>query len=152
MTDPMLSEERHPELVPGPLTAAEWVAANVKALRTQRGWTQDQLADRMGHKSPPAVWSAEAGRRRITVNDLVDFAAAFGVTPESLMSDTPELADTDGPVYEVTTDGTTRAIAADTVDLGETWTSFYLREVRVFLAPTARILGIRLITEEAPDA
>ncbi|WP_145503122.1 helix-turn-helix domain-containing protein [Streptomyces sp. CFMR 7] len=139
--------------MPESLTAAERVAANVKALRVQRGWTQDQLADRMGHKSPMAVWGTEVGRRRITVNDLVDFAAAFGVTPESLMSDTPEPADTDSPVYEVTTDdGTTRAIAADTVDPGETWASFSLRETRVFLAPTARILGIRLITEEGPDA
>lgn len=137
---------------PKPFTAAERVAANVKALRMQRGWTQDQLADRMGHKSPQTVWSAEVGRRRITVNDLVDFAAAFGVTPESLMSDTPELTDPGSPVYEVTTDGITRAIAADTVDPGETWTSFYLRETRVFLTPTARILGIRLITEEVPDA
>ncbi|WP_254874921.1 MULTISPECIES: helix-turn-helix domain-containing protein [unclassified Streptomyces] len=153
MTDPMPSEERRPELAPEPLTAAERVAVNVKALRMQRGWTQDQLADRMGHKSPQTVWSAEVGRRRITVNDLVDFAEALGVTPESLMSDTPESAGTGSPVYEVTTDdGTTRAITADTVDPGETWTSFYLRETQVFLAPTARILGIRLLSREAPDA
>lgn len=139
--------------MPDRLTAAERVSANVKALRMQRGWTQDQLADRMGHKSTQAVWTAEVGRRRITVNDLVDFAEALGVTPESLMSDTPESADTGSPVYEVTTDdGANRAITANTVDPGETWTSFYLRETRVFLAPTARILGIRLTTEEAPDA
>nr|WP_203687677.1 helix-turn-helix transcriptional regulator [Streptomyces sp. SID14515] len=133
------------------VTPAEQVAANVKLLRTRRGWSQDELAERVGHNSSQAVWSAEVGRRRITVNDLVDFAAAFGVTPERLMSDDPDADSV--PVYEVTTDdGAAQSIAADTVDPGETWASFYLRETRVFLAPTARILGIRLITEEAPDA
>ncbi|MFJ6316101.1 helix-turn-helix domain-containing protein [Streptomyces californicus] len=137
--------------MPDRLTAVERVAANVKLLRTRRGWTQDQLADRAGHNSPQAVLTTESGRRRITVNDLVDYAAAFGVTPEQLMSDDPDAGSV--PVYEVTTDdGVTQSITADTVDPGDTWTSFYLREARVFLAPTARILGIRLIAEEAPDA
>ncbi|MFJ3278491.1 helix-turn-helix domain-containing protein [Streptomyces halstedii] len=135
------------------MTPAEQVAANVKLLRTRRGWTQDELAEHVGHNSSQAVWSAEVGRRRITVNDLVDFAEALGVTPESLMSDDPEPADAGSPVFEVTTDdGITRTITADTVDPSETWASFYLRETQVFLAPTTRILGIRLITEEAPDA
>lgn len=137
--------------MPEPLTPVERVAANVKLLRTRRGWTQNQLADEMGHKFPQIVATTEIGKRRITVDDLVEFAKAFGVTPEQMLSHDPEPGST--PVYEVTTDdGTTRAIAADTVDPGETWTSFYLRETRVFLAPTARVLGIRLITEEAPDA
>ncbi|MEU2996928.1 helix-turn-helix transcriptional regulator [Streptomyces sp. NPDC006995] len=132
------------------MTPVERVAANVKLLRTRRGWTQNQLAAEMGQKFSQVVATAEIGKRRITVDDLVDFAAAFRVTPEQMMSDDP---DAGHQVYEVTVDGGhTQAFAADTVDPGETWTSFYLREVRVFLAPTARILGIRLITEEAPDA
>ncbi|MEU0098282.1 helix-turn-helix transcriptional regulator [Streptomyces sp. NPDC006267] len=139
--------------MPEPATAAERVAANVKLLRTRRGWTQDQLADRAGHNSPQAVLTTESGRRRITVNDLVDYATAFGVTPESLMTDDPEPTNaSSAPVYEVTTDdGTTRPVAADTVTAGA-WASFYLQETQVFAAPTARILGIRLITEETPDA
>ncbi|MFE7535173.1 helix-turn-helix domain-containing protein [Streptomyces rhizosphaericola] len=137
--------------MPEPLTAVERVAANVKLLRARRGWTQNQLAAEMGQKFSQVVATTEIGKRRITVDDLVDFAKAFGVTPEQMLSHDPEPGST--PVYEVATDdGTTRAIAADTVDPGETWTSFYLRETRVFLAPTARILGIRLITEEAADA
>ncbi|MDP9953183.1 MULTISPECIES: helix-turn-helix domain-containing protein [Streptomyces] len=133
------------------LTAVERVAANVKLLRTRRGWTQNQLAAEMGHKFSQVVATTEGGKRRITVNDLVEFAKAFGVTPEQMMSDDPEAGRP--PVYEVTVDGGhTQSFAADTVDPGDTWTSFYLRESRVFLAPTARILGIRLITEEAPDA
>ncbi|MFI7890859.1 helix-turn-helix domain-containing protein [Streptomyces sp. CACIS-1.16CA] len=139
------------EQSPEPLTAVERVAVNVKLLRTRRGWTQNQLAAEMGHKFPQVVATTEIGKRRITVDDLVDFAKAFGVTPEQMMSDNPEASGV--PVYEVTVDGGhTQSFTADTVDLGETWTSFYLREARVFFAPTARILGIRLITEEAPDA
>lgn len=135
----------------GSLTAAEQVAANVKALRTRRGWTQDQLADRMGHASPQTVWSTEVGRRRITVNDLVEFAAAFGVAPERLMSADPGTGN--APVYEVTVDGgSAQSVAADAVDPGETWTSFYLDGARVFLAPTARVLGIRLLPKGSPDA
>ncbi|MBT2426135.1 helix-turn-helix transcriptional regulator [Streptomyces sp. ISL-112] len=136
--------------MPEPLTAVEQVAANVKLLRTRRGWTQNQLAAEMGQKFSQVVATTEGGKRRITVDDLVDFAKAFGVTPEQMMSDDP---DAGHQVYEVAVDGgNTQSFAADTVDPGETWTSFYLRETRVFLAPTARILGIRLITEEAPDA
>ncbi|MFC8704064.1 helix-turn-helix domain-containing protein [Streptomyces anulatus] len=133
------------------MTSVERVAANVKLLRTRRGWTQIELAAEMGHKFSQVVATTEGGKRRITVDDLVDFANAFGVTPEQMMSDDP---DAGGPqLYEVTVDGGhTQSFAADTVNPGETWTSFYLREARVFLAPTVRILGIRLITEEAPDA
>jgi len=132
------------------VTPVERVAANVKLLRTRRGWTQNQLAAEMGQKFSQVVATTEGGKRRITVDDLVDFAAAFGVTPEQMMSDDPDA----GPqLYEVTVDGGhTQSFAADTVDPGETWTSFYLQKTRVFLAPTARILGIRLTTEEAPDA
>lgn len=137
--------------MPEPFTAVERVAANVKLLRTRRGWTQNQLADEMGHKFPQVVATTEVGKRRITVDDLVEFAKAFGVTPEQMMSDEPDAGG--HQLYEVTVDGGhTQSFAADTVDPGETWASFYLRETRVFLAPTARILGIRLITEEAPNA
>ncbi|MEU0160243.1 helix-turn-helix domain-containing protein [Streptomyces sp. NPDC006261] len=127
------------------------MAANVKLLRTRRGWTQNELAAEMGLKFSQVVATTEGGKRRITVDDLVDFANAFSVTPEQMMSDDP---DAGGPqVYEVTVDGGhTQSFSADTVDPGDTWTSFYLRETRVFLAPTARVLGIRLTTEETPDA
>ncbi|MEU0979005.1 helix-turn-helix transcriptional regulator [Streptomyces griseus] len=133
------------------MTPVERVAANVKLLRTRRGWTQIQLAAEMGQKFSQVVATTENGKRRITVDDLVDFANAFGVTTDRMMSDDPDAGGF--KLYEVTVDGGhTQSFAADTVDLGETWTAFCLRGVQTFLAPTARILGIRLITEEAPDA
>lgn len=141
--------------MPEPATAAEQVAANVKLLRTRRGWTQAELAANSG-ASENRIWGLEVGRRRVTVDDLAQFAEVFGVTPERMLSNDPEAEDTieeRDPVYEVTVDGGhTQSFASDTVDPGETWASFYLRETRVFLAPTARILGVRLIAEEAPDA
>lgn len=141
--------------MPDPISAPEQVAANVKLLRARRGYSQDQLAARMGLKSAQVVWAAEVGRRRITVADLSSFAEALEVSTAQLLSEDPEQGDHAGDalVYEVTVDGGhAQAVAADTVDPGDIWTSFYLRETRVFLAPTARILGIRLIAEEAPDA
>ncbi|MEV5854619.1 MULTISPECIES: helix-turn-helix domain-containing protein [Streptomyces] len=133
------------------MAAGERVSANVRTLRARRGWTQSELATQMGQKFSQVVWTTEVGKRRITVDDLVDFAKAFGVTPEQMMSDDPDAGA--HQLYEVTVDGgRTQSFSADTVDPGETWTSFYLREARVFLAPTARILGIRLITEEVTNA
>ncbi|MDX3183475.1 helix-turn-helix transcriptional regulator [Streptomyces sp. ME02-7008A-1] len=140
--------------MPDPISAAEQVAANVKLLRARRGYSQDQLAARMGLKSAQVVWAAEVGRRRITVSDLAAFAEALEVTATQLLSHDPELADHAGDalVYEVTVDGgITQSFAADTVDPGDVWTSFYLQETRVFLAPTARVLGIRLLLKEATD-
>ncbi|MFJ3141743.1 helix-turn-helix domain-containing protein [Streptomyces halstedii] len=137
------------------MTPAERVAANVKLLRTRRGWTQAELATN-ARASENRVWGLEVGRRRVTVDDLAQFANVFGVTPERMLSNDPEAEDAIAerdPVYEVTVDGgLTHSVAAATVDTGETWTVFYLRGTQTFLAPTARILGIRLITEEAPDA
>ncbi|WP_405479803.1 helix-turn-helix domain-containing protein [Streptomyces anulatus] len=154
MTDPLLTEEHRPEMAPEPLTAAERVAANVKLLRGRRGWTQAELATNSG-ASENRIWGLEVGRRRVTVDDLAQFAEVFGVTPERMLSDDPEtepVKDRD-PVYEVTVDGgLTHSVTAGTVDTGETWTAFYLRGTQTFLAPTARILGIRLVPEEAPDA
>lgn len=137
--------------MPDPMAAGERVSANVRTLRARRGWTQSELATQMGQKFSQVVWTTEVGKRRITVDDLVEFAKAFGVTPAQMMSDDPDAGG--HQVYEVTVDGgRTQSFSADTVDPGETWTSFYLREARVFLAPTARILGIRLITEEVTNA
>lgn len=140
--------------MPEPLTAAEQVAANVKLLRTRHGWSQVELATNAG-VSENRVWGLEVGKRRVTVDDLAGFAEVFGVAPERMLSDDPETEPVKerDPVYEVTVDGNlTHSITAGTVDTGETWTAFYLRGTQTFLAPTARILGIRLITEEAPDA
>lgn len=141
--------------MPDRLTAAERVAANVKLLRARRGWTQAELAANSG-ASENRIWGLEVGRRRVTVDDLAEFSNVFGVTPERMLSNDPEAEDAVAkrdPVYEVTVDGgLTHSVAAGTVDTGETWTAFYLRGTQTFLAPTARILGIRLITEEDPDA
>lgn len=132
------------------LTPEAQVSANVRLLRARRDWTQRELADRSGLMES-RVWATEVGRRRITVDDVVAFAGVFGVTPGRIMSDSPERASTD-PVYKVTaTDGGTQSVAADRVDPGESWTLFYLRETCVFMTPTARILGIRLLPEGASN-
>lgn len=136
--------------MPEPFTAAERVAANVKLLRARRGWTQGELAERAG-LTENRVWALEGGKRRMAVDDVEAFASALEVTPARLLSDEPE--PTPDPLYEVTVEGgVTQDVAADTITPDEHMTVFYLRGTTAFLAPTARILGIRLLSKEALDA
>ncbi|MER6601212.1 helix-turn-helix domain-containing protein [Streptomyces parvus] len=132
------------------MTLADRAAANVRLLRNRRGWTQGELAERAG-LTENRVWALEGGKRRITVDDVEAFASALEVTPARLLSDEPE--PTPDPLYEVTVEGgVTQDVAADTITPDELMTVFYLRGVSAFLAPTARILGIRLISQEATNA
>ena len=133
-----------------PLTAEQRVAVNVKLLRIRRGYTQGDLAERAGLVEN-RVWAIEGGRRRIHVSDLATLAATLEVAPQLLMADDPEPDPT--PVYEVTLDGgVTRTVAADSIDNDGTWAFFDLRGVRVFAAPVDRVLCVRTVTEEAPNA
>lgn len=54
------------------------IAANVRAERARRGWTQADLAARLGWERA-AVGFVEQGRRPIRVGDLPRLCAAFGV-------------------------------------------------------------------------
>jgi transcriptional regulator with XRE-family HTH domain len=62
------------------------VAANVRAERSRRRWTQDELAARLGW-SRPVVTALEAGRRQPLVADLPVLCRAFGVGLERLLVD-----------------------------------------------------------------
>lgn len=66
------------------------VAGNIRALRTQRGWSVRVLSERLGaagfrmERSPIA--SLENGRRGIvTVAELYAFACIFGVSAQRLL-------------------------------------------------------------------
>jgi transcriptional regulator with XRE-family HTH domain len=78
------------------LTHERIVAERVAVERSARGWSYEKLARRMTEVGypihPSAVFKVERGDppRRITVDDLVGFAAAFGVTVEYLL--TPAVA------------------------------------------------------------
>ena len=59
--------------------------ATVKSLRKQRGWTQRQLAERLGVQHAQVVSEMEAGRRSVKALELARLAQVFGVTPIALL-------------------------------------------------------------------
>lgn len=71
------------------------VAANVKRLRKQRGWTLAQLSahlEERGHRlGVPVLSKIELGDRGIDVDDLAAFAAVFVLPVSHLLAD-PALA------------------------------------------------------------
>jgi transcriptional regulator with XRE-family HTH domain len=65
------------------------VAAKVRRLREDRGWTQEQLATALGKKSGITVWGLENGRRHINLADLEALAALFEIAPEDFLAEQP---------------------------------------------------------------
>lgn len=89
---------------PGP--AGERVAANLAAIRSNRGINQAELADRvtlLGRPmSGPVVSKTEKLDRRVDVDDLVAFAVALNTTPNRLLL----TADADGSEIDLTPNAT----------------------------------------------
>lgn len=67
------------------------VGKRIKELRTQNGWSQEEFADRAGvHRT--YIGSAENGSRNLTLQVLVMFARAFGVSVAELLTGLEERA------------------------------------------------------------
>lgn len=65
------------------------VAANVRAERARRRWSQEELGERLGwHRS--TVGDLEGGRRRVTADDLIPLCRAFGIPLRELAHGVPE--------------------------------------------------------------
>lgn len=89
------------------------LAARIKARRIARGWSQAELARRVGYR-PPSICLVENASRGVPDDRLPDFARAFETTVEALISvdSAPEIAP-DGPLPELDTLlNTTRDAAA----------------------------------------
>jgi transcriptional regulator with XRE-family HTH domain len=69
-------------LLPGQI-----VARRIKEARKRRGWTQQQLADRLGVQRPTITKIEQGGDRakNFSVFDLLAFASALGVAPVHLL-------------------------------------------------------------------
>lgn len=62
------------------------VAANLKRLRLQRKWSQEDCAERCGlHRT--YIGAVERGERNITLATLDTIAAALGVAPTDLLTE-----------------------------------------------------------------
>lgn len=72
------------------LTLAEVVGTNLRRIREQRGWLQDEVARRVQRRgvswTPSVVASIEAGGRGIHFSELVVAAAELGVAFDELMT------------------------------------------------------------------
>lgn len=66
----------------------EYVAANVRAEAARRRWSQADLAGRLG-VSQETLSRRLTGRVVIDVDELVDMAAALGVSPAELLTRRP---------------------------------------------------------------
>jgi transcriptional regulator with XRE-family HTH domain len=79
---------RDAEMIPGHPTSV--IAARVRALRKDRGWSAERLADAMREVGVPfdktVVANLETGRRRfVTVQELLALAVVLGVAPTHLL-------------------------------------------------------------------
>lgn len=60
---------------------------NIRILRKQNGWTQDELAKRMGYTDRSSIAKIEQGKFDLARSKIFEFAKIFGVTPSELMGD-----------------------------------------------------------------
>ena len=61
------------------------VGENILVMRKQLGWTQEDLAKRMGYKSKSTINKIELGINDIPQSKIVQFADVLGTTPAHLM-------------------------------------------------------------------
>lgn len=61
----------------------------IKALRTGKGWSQDELAKRLGYTSRSTINKIELGINDITQSTLKKIAEVFSIDPCELIVETP---------------------------------------------------------------
>lgn len=57
----------------------------IKTRRLELGWTQAELAERLGNKSRASVCTVETGKEDLTTDRIVKYAEALGCKPGDLM-------------------------------------------------------------------
>ena len=60
------------------------VGAKIEHIRSALGWTQEELAKKIGIQRT-SITNIEAGRQRILLHDVERFAVAFNTTPKQLL-------------------------------------------------------------------
>lgn len=61
------------------------VGENILTIRKQLGWTQEELANKMGYKSKSSINKIELGLNDIPQTKIAQFAKVLGVSPARLM-------------------------------------------------------------------
>lgn len=129
------------------------VARNVKAARKYHGVSQKQLSERMAEIGRPmsvaTISVLEAGRRRVTVDDLAALGRAFGVHAEALLLE-PFLGARPEELREymvLLKDGDSRQVTASSVDVRDGWLWLSTRRGIVFSAPESAVACVRAVDE-----
>lgn len=60
---------------------------NIKALRQQNQWTQEELAKKMGYTDRSMIAKIESGKVDLARSKIIEFAKVFNVSPGDLMDD-----------------------------------------------------------------
>lgn len=69
-----------------PENSNQILAHNLRALRAERGWSQEEFADRCGlHRT--YVGAIERGERNVTLNTLDNIAGALGISSAELIAE-----------------------------------------------------------------
>lgn len=69
------------------------IGERIRFMRIEKGWTQDELAKKMGYTNRSTIWCIETGRNDVTSSTVVKFAEVFGVSPSEIMGWGKPLAD-----------------------------------------------------------
>ena len=68
---------------------------NIRDLRKGLGWTQEDLAKKMGYTDRSMIAKIESGKVDLSQSKIIDFAKIFNIDPGDLMGwDEPESFDT----------------------------------------------------------
>lgn len=62
------------------------IGSRIRDARTQRGWSQRELAKRMGYSNHSTIGKIESGKVDIPQSRIVQFADVLGVTVSYLMN------------------------------------------------------------------
>ena len=62
---------------------------NIKKKRLENGWTQSDLASRMGYSDKSMISKIEAGKVDLARSKILEFADVLGCTASDLMGDVP---------------------------------------------------------------
>jgi transcriptional regulator with XRE-family HTH domain len=73
------------------------VGENILLMRKNLGWTQEELAKRMGYKSKSTINKIELGINDIPQSKIVQFADVLGTTPAHLMGWDDEESEKNSP-------------------------------------------------------
>ena len=65
------------------------IGEKLKELRTERGWSQEQVARHLGYKSRSTINKIELGINDLTQSTILAFAKLYHVTPGELLTDKP---------------------------------------------------------------